>query len=99
MAKESLEPVAARMKGLRLVHILDTKFVGRLEKEFPGVRQSHIYMRIPKDSEGKKFENVILGHKSKEHEGEGILTVDCDEPETLQKFVRVLESVREEAHD
>ncbi len=99
MAKESPEPVAARMKGLRLVHMLDTEFVGRLEKEIPGIRHSHLYMRIPKDSEGKKFEGVVLGHKSKEHEGEGILTVDCDEPETLQKFVRVLGSIREEAHD
>ncbi len=98
MAKES-QPVAVRMKGLRLVHILDTKFVGRLEKEIPGVRQAHIYMKIPTDSEDKKFENVVLGHKNKEHEDEGILTVDCDEPETLKKFVRVLGSIREEPHD
>ncbi len=97
MVKLTPKPTQVQIDGIQVRSMFDSRFLDMLEKTFPGVRYSHFTVGVPLGPKGETDDMVTVGHYSKEHGVEKILTVDCSEPETLRKLIAVLESFTEEA--
>ena len=91
MAKLKGEAVQVRIKGVSTAKLLDDRFVALLRKEFPQIRYGPFHFYLPYESNGKKFESILLGYLDPDHEDKLLFTIDCDEPETLQRLSRLIE--------
>ncbi len=60
---------------------------------YPDALDVALFINIPLASgsdKSEKFDHVRIGHFSKEHQDQSILTVDCDKPETLVTLQKLL---------
>lgn len=98
MPKLTGEPVQVRVKGITAAKLFDARFVGLLEKEFPGIKYGPIHFYLYENEESKRFESIMMGFFDPEHEKKQLFTIDCDEPETMKKLLHLFEAFLEAAH-
>jgi hypothetical protein len=97
------KPVQVQVKGMRLSNLIDADFQMALKSEHPGALDVALLINIPiagSTEKSEKFDHVRIGHFSKEHQDQSILTIDCDRPETLATLQKILTAFfsREQRH-
>lgn len=86
----------ATIEVFRLSSLMDADFLGNLEKELPGTQIAWVSLMVPKGkSDEKKFERVALIHRNQTEYEEGVTTVDCDTPETLNHMIEIAKRIKE----
>jgi hypothetical protein len=93
MVELDWKPIQAQVKGPRLAELLNPEFQKALKEVYPGANVVLLYINIPvvgAPEKSEKFDHVRIGHFTKEHQDQAILTVDCDRPETLTEFQKIL---------
>ncbi len=89
------EAVQVRIKGVSTAKLLDARFVGMLEKEFPGIKYGPFHFYLAQDLKGEKLESILLGYFDPDNEKERLFSIGCEEPKTLEKFLRLFEQFLE----
>jgi hypothetical protein len=96
-------PVQVQVKGLRLSELINPDFQKALTEVYPGALDVALLVNIPVQGgteKSEKFDHVRIGHFTKVHQDQSIMTIDCDRPETLAEFQKLLAQFfnREQRH-
>lgn len=103
MTEFDWKPVQVQVKGLHLADLVNPDFQKALKEAYPGALDVALLINIPVvggTEKSEKFDHIRIGHFSKEHQEQSILTIDCDKPETLATIQRLLTAFfsREQRH-
>lgn len=86
------EPVTVEIEGFALSSLFDSRFLGELQKELPDAKVVAITLLSGK---GKKpFAFATIMYKRSEDEKEEKVTLQCDKPGTLKKFIKAVEGFK-----
>lgn len=99
--RSDVRPLQVVMKDVRVATFLDTKFLGMIQKELPQIMAVSLVFIAEGEADvetGKpKTEKVGIWHRNRKEQRDGVMIVDADDPETLVKIMRVVESFTEAA--
>lgn len=88
------ETTQIRIDGMKLKQFIDTELYGLLSKEFEDLKVVNITF-ISKIDEQKK-ELISMGYPYLELEENDQLIIDANEPESIQKVIKVLNDFKED---
>ncbi|MDE1821355.1 MAG: hypothetical protein KGI98_10995 [Euryarchaeota archaeon] len=92
------KPTEVRIEGRHANSFVDSKVLGLLKKEFSDVSCHAIIFAVkrPKEVKGEgkdspKIDHFTMGHYNQDHDEKNLLTVEAQDPESLQKILSALE--------
>ena len=88
------EILQIRRQGINVKDLLDSNFLKSLEKEFKGYTVSPVNLTILIEKEKETEDQISLVHYKKEHNDENILTIDVNEPKSLNKTLKAIDEVK-----
>ena len=88
------ETTQIRIDGMKLKQFIDTELFGLLSKEFEDLKVVNLTF-ISKIDEQKK-ELISMGYPYLELEENDQLIIDANEPESIQKIIKVLNDFKED---
>lgn len=80
-------PLQVMLKGLKAKQLIDSKFLGLLEKEFETSKVVNIQIIT---GEEENMDLLSIGYPRKVYEEKDELIVDVNNPENLEKILKVL---------
>ena len=86
------EPVTVKIEGFALSSLMDSKFLGELQKELPDAKIVAITLLSRKKDKSLEFASIMY-KRSQDEKGE-IVTLECDKPETLKKVINAVEGFK-----
>lgn len=96
MSLKNVKPTQVRIEDTRVVEFFDNKFVGLINKHFDDLDFLHFAMHITDKEKNETKERLAIFHLSRDNEKNGVLTVDADHPESLQKLLNVIEEYKKD---
>jgi len=94
MEKDGMEILQVLYKDFSLKEVMETNFIGHLQKEFDNVKVVNIIIAFGEDEKSQNALSLI--HMSPNHEKEKKLVIDTKNPEHLDKIVSVLKKYQSE---
>lgn len=91
--KYEREPIGYELKGFTLSKILDSEFLGGLEKQGVEFAIDHVTIEFKDPAEPKTSSYVTIGYIGKKGKAEGRVTVTASNPDSLDYVVNALEKV------
>jgi len=85
------ETTQAKIKNLRVMDFFDDEFIGIIKKRFPDLSFQHFCMYIIDEKEKKAKEKFAISHDKIEDSKNNIITIDADNPESFEKFLKVVD--------
>ena len=88
------KPTQVLIDGIKLKDIIDSKFLGNCDKELPNYAIACVIITIPMES--KLADVITLSHIGPEGAKDGVVLVDSQSPEFLEKALTILKRFEEE---
>jgi hypothetical protein len=90
------KPTQVKVDNLRVIDFFDEKFIGKMQKHFPNLDFQHFCMYIVNEKESKIIEHLTVVHQSVDDKKNNVATIDVDNPESLEKILKIIEEYKKE---
>lgn len=99
MVEFKVKATEVQVSGTRVVDFVDKDFAEELQKSFPGTEYVSLIVFIPKEKiKGKKKEKpdiVHISHANRESWKKKILSINCENSDTLQSIIDIIKRMSE----